>query len=39
MPDQEAIERGIAIIAAALRQLLDTPVEALEERGAAGPIV
>jgi 2-aminoadipate transaminase len=39
MPDQKAIERGIAIIAAALRRLHDTPVEALEGRVAAGPIV
>lgn len=39
MPDQEAIERGIAIIATALRRLLDAPVEALEEHVAAGPIV
>ena len=39
MPDRDAIERGIAIIATALKRLLDTPVEALEGRVAAGPIV
>jgi 2-aminoadipate transaminase len=39
MPDHNAIERGIAIIATALKRLLDTPVEALEGHVAAGPIV
>jgi 2-aminoadipate transaminase len=39
MPDDNGIERGIAIIAAALKRLLDTPVEAMEGRVAVGPIV
>ncbi len=39
MPDQEAIEQGIATIVAALRQLLRKPAEAAGERLMTGPIV
>ena len=39
MPDQEAIERGVATIAAALRQLLRKPAEPSDEPMVADPIV
>ncbi|MBU0705082.1 MAG: hypothetical protein KKC18_14590, partial [Chloroflexi bacterium] len=39
MPDQEAIERGVATIAAALRQLLRKPAEPSDEQVVADPIV
>ena len=39
MPDQPAIEQGIATIAAALRQLLKKPAEASEGHMVTGPIV
>jgi len=39
MPDLDAIERGVAVIAATLRRLLDRPVESPEERVTASSIV
>ena len=39
VPDEAAIERGIATIAAALNHLLRRPAETPDERMAAGPVV
>jgi DNA-binding transcriptional MocR family regulator len=39
MPDQPAIEQGIATIATALRQLLKKPAEASTEQAVTSPIV
>jgi hypothetical protein len=39
MPDLDAIERGIAVIAATLKRLLDRPVESPEEHVTASSIV
>ena len=38
-PDQQSVERGVAALLTALRQLLRRPAEAPDERMAAGPIV
>ncbi len=39
VPHREAIERGIAVVAAALKRLPERPVETSHERLAGGPIV